>query len=170
MPLPQLFMRHPDIVHAPAPCLPEGITLCHHREGEEAEWEALIQKAFGCSYSFDAFIRNGGDYRPEHVLYLRREGKALATVTAVEKADFPGEGWFRMVGVDPACRGCGLGKTITLAALQALAARGYKTAVLSTDDERIPAIQLYLAIGFRPLMLHESHESRWEALKPSLVF
>ena len=168
MALPQLFMRHPDITH-PAPIhLPAGLCLCNHEEGKENEWEALIKSPFGVSYSFDSFIRNGGDYKREHVLYLRENGKAVATVTAVEKAEFPGEGWFRMVGVDPECRGRGLGKLITLAALQSLAARGYKSAVLSTDDERVPAIRLYRSIGFEPLITHESHPERWEKLMPLL--
>ena len=140
--LPQLFMRHPDITVLPPLALPHGISLHNHTEGEEHKWEQLIERAFGTHYSFDTFIRNGGGYKPEYVLYLAKDGKDIATTTAVEKADFPGEGWFRMVGVDPEARGIGAGRLIALAALHSLASRGYKTAVLSTDDERIPAINL----------------------------
>ena len=160
--LPQLFMRHPDITNLPPLQLPEGVTLHTHIEGEEAAWENLIERAFNNHYSFDACIRNGGDYNPEYVLYLSKDGKDIATTTAVEKDIFPGEGWFRMVGVDPEARGTGAGKLICLAALHALAARGYKTAVLSTDDARIPALCLYYKLGFRPIYTHESHKERWE--------
>ena len=168
MSIPQLFMRHPDIASAERLALPEGIMLCTHTEGNEAEWEELIERAFGTYYSFDKVIRNGGDYSPERVLYLRYNGKAVATVTAVEKDDFKGEGWFRMVAVDPDIRGRGLGKLITLEALKLLAERGYKTAVLSTDDERLAAINLYYSIGFRPLITHDGHEERWEKLMPHI--
>ena len=161
--LPQLFMRHNNITALPPLCLSKGgMSLHTHVEGEEKKWEELIEKTFGTHYSFDEFIKNGGDYAPEHVLYLAKDGVDIATATAVEKETFPGEGWFRMIGTIPESRGMGAGRLICLAALHALAARGYKTAVLSTDDERIPAIKLYLSLGFEPIYTHESHKERWE--------
>lgn len=166
--LPQLFMRHPNLVQLPPFSLPHGFTLHNHIEGTEKNWETLIERAFGNHYSFDDFIRNGGGYKPEYVLYLSKDGKDIATATAVEKDIFPNEGWFRMVGVDPAARGLGAGRLIALAALHSLAARGYKTAVLSTDDDRIPALNLYYSLGFRPIFTHESHEKRWAAVLPRL--
>ena len=167
--LPQLFMRHPDITNIPDLTLPEGMTIHTHTEGDEKNWETLIESAFGQHYSFDEFIRNGGGYAPEYVLYLSKDGKDIATTTAVEKDIYPGEGWFRMVGVLPASRGLGAGKLIALAALHSLRDRGYKTAVLSTDDERIAALCLYYKLGFRPLYTHESHKERWEKLLPILT-
>jgi len=73
-----------------------------------------------------------------------------------------------MVGVDPDSRGLGAGRLIALAALHSLAERGYKTAVLSTDDERIPAINLYYSLGFRPIYTHESHKERWKKIMAKL--
>ena len=106
--LPQLFMRNKDITKLPPLCLPKGgMSLHTHTEGEEENWERLIEKAFGTHYSFDDFIRNGGDYAPEHVLYLNKDGIDIATATAVEKETFPGEGWFRMIGTIPESRGLG---------------------------------------------------------------
>lgn len=166
--LPQLFMRHPNLEQLPPLALSHGFTLHNHIEGTEKNWETLIERAFGNHYSFDDFIRNGGGYKPEYVLYLSKDGKDIATATAVEKDIFPNEGWFRMVGVDPAARGLGAGRLIALAALHSLAARGYKTAVLSTDDDRIPALNLYYSLGFRPIFTHESHEKRWAAVLPRL--
>ena len=49
-------------------------------------------------------------------------------------------------------------------AMLSLRDRGYKTAVLSTDDERIAALSLYYSLGFRPIYEHESHPARWEAV------
>jgi predicted dehydrogenase/GNAT superfamily N-acetyltransferase len=162
-PLPQLLMRNPDIENLPPLDLPAGVTLQTHKEGEEKEWEELIKSAFGHPFSFD-FLRTRGDYAPDHVLYLSKNGKKLATATAVENEAYPGEGWFRMVGVHKDARGEGMGKLIALAALHALRERGFKSALLSTDDARIPAIRLYLSLGFRPIFTHESHERRWNAV------
>ncbi len=160
--LPQLFMRQPDITNLPPLALPEGFSLHSHIEGQDKNWEDLIEKAFGAHFSFNDFIVNGGGYKPEYVLYIAKDGVDIATATAVEKDIFPGEGWFRMIGTAPEARGMGAGRLVCLAALHSLAARGYKSVVLSTDDARIPAIKLYLALGFEPIYTHESHEERWK--------
>lgn len=160
--LPQLFMRQPDITNLPPLALPEGFSLHSHIEGQDKNWEELIEKAFGSHFSFNDFIVNGGGYKPEYVLYIAKDGVDIATATAVEKDIFPGEGWFRMIGTSPEARGLGAGKLVCLAALHSLAARGYKSVVLSTDDARIPAIKLYLSLGFEPIFTHESHEERWK--------
>ena len=160
--LPQLFMRQPDITKLPPFALPEGFSLHNHVEGEDKNWEDLIEKAFGSRFSFNDVIVNGGGYKPEYVLYIAKNGVDIATATAVEKDIFPGEGWFRMIGTAPEARGLGAGRLVCLAALHSLAARGYKSVVLSTDDVRIPAIKLYLSLGFEPIFTHESHEERWK--------
>lgn len=160
--LPQLLMRHPDISALPPLVLPEGFSLHTHTDGMDTQWEHVIEDAFGKHFSFDSFIRHGGGYAPEYVLYISKGGKTIATTTAIENEKYPGQGWLRMVAVSPEARGMGLGKLITLAALHSLAARGYKTVLLSTDGRRIPAISLYLSLGFQPIYTHESHALRWE--------
>ena len=157
----QLIMRHPDLSGLPELKLPEGFSVHTHRDGDEKRWEEIIESSFGYHFDFD-FLINAGDYAPEKVLYLTYNGKDIATTTAVEKAEYPNEGWFRMVGVHKDAQGMGAGKLISLAALDSLKARGYKSAVLSTDDHRIPAIRLYLSVGFQPLMCDDSHEERWQ--------
>ena len=166
--LPQLIMRRPRMDNLPPLALPAGFSLHTHRDGMEPVWESIIERAFGSHFSFDKTIRNGGGYRPEYVLYIAKDGVDIATTTAVEKESFPGEGWFRMVGTVPEARGLGAGKLVTLAALHSLAARGYRSTVLSTDDERLPAIRLYLSIGFEPVMTDPSHPARWAAVRAQL--
>ncbi len=163
MSLPQLIMRNPDITDLPPLVLPEGFELYHHEEGcgMEQVWENIIESAFKTKFSFD-FLIKAGDYKPSHVLYLSYNGTPIATTTAVEHQNYPGEGWYRMVGVRADARGLGAGKIIGLAALYDLRDRGYKSALLSTDDHRIPAISLYLSLGFEPVYTHESHKERWE--------
>ena len=169
MSLPQLIMRNPDITTLPPLTLPEGFALYHHKEdcGMETVWEEIIQSAFGTHFSFD-FLIKAGDYHPTHVLYLSHNDRPIATASAVEHQNYPGEGWYRMVGVRTDAQGLGAGKKIALAALYALRDRGYKSALLSTDDNRIPAIGLYLSLGFKPLYTHESHKERWEHVLKTL--
>jgi GNAT superfamily N-acetyltransferase len=159
--LPQLIMRAPDITNLPPLDPPAGITLHTHRAGDEASWEAIIESAFGTHFDFGLLDRLG-DYAPERVIYAEKDGKNIATATAVENPAYPGEGWFRMIGVHSDARGLGAGRLVCLAALHSLHERGYKSAVLSTDDYRLPALSLYLSLGFEPVYSHPSHKARWE--------
>lgn len=159
--LPQLIMRNPDLADLPPLTPGEGMTLHTHREGDERYWEEIIESAFGTHYDFDLLIRLGG-YKPEYVQYIEKDGKNIATATGVENPAYPGEGWFRMIGTHKDARGLGAGRLVCLATLHSLRERGYKSAVLSTDDHRIPAIKLYLSLGFEPVYSHESHKARWE--------
>ena len=81
--LPQLYMRHPDITSLPPLLLPEGYEMHCHVEGMEKNWEALIEDAFGAHFSFESFIKNGGGYKPEYVLYICKDGEIIATTTAI---------------------------------------------------------------------------------------
>lgn len=168
---PQLFMRHPDLKSIDPLIIPDKTELITHTDELETEWEGLTEKAFGVYFSFEKTIKNAETrcgYNPQHTLYLTNGSKILATATATERADFPGEGWFRMIAASPEESGKGYGRLICLAALHSLAERGYNTAVLSTDDYRIPAIRTYLSLGFCPVFTHESHRVRWENIYKSI--
>ena len=157
----QLIMRYPDLSKVPKLVLPEGFRIVTHKDAYEKEWENIIESSFGMHFDFD-FLIKAGNYAPERVLYLIKDGNFIATTSAVEHEAFKGEGWFRMVGVHKDSQGMGAGKKISLAALNSLKARGYKSAVLSTDDHRIPAIKLYLSVGFEPVYVDDSHRVRWK--------
>lgn len=165
---PQLFLRRDTLDNLPPFFLPAGFSLHNERKGDDTAWEVLVERAFGSHFSYEATIRGSEGYRPDGVLFIAKEGKDIATCTAAEKAWFPGEGWFRMVGTDPDARGCGAGRLVCLAALHSLAARGFHSAVLSTDDFRLPAISLYLSLGFKPLPLFEDHGERWRLVTEAL--
>jgi mycothiol synthase len=165
--LPQLIMRAPDLSKLPPINLPEGMTLHTHRDGDEASWEEIIESSFGQKFDFGLLDRLG-DYKPEHVIYVEKDGKNIATATAVENQAYPGEGWFRMIGTHVDARGLGAGRLVCLAALHSLRERGYSSAVLSTDDHRIPALKLYLSLGFEPVYSHDSHKARWEKVFEAL--
>jgi mycothiol synthase len=55
-----------------------------------------------------------------------------------------------VLGVDPAHRGHGLGRSLTLAGLHHLRAAGLPTALLYVDAGNAPAIGLYRSLGFAP--------------------
>ena len=48
------------------------------------------------------------------------------------------------------------------------AEQGYESIILLTDDWRLPAIGLYLSLGFDPVMEREDMPSRWQAIMAEL--
>lgn len=170
--LPQLFMRHPDLSQLPPLAMPYGFSLHSHTEKSESadkSWEHIIEKSFETHCSFEESVRKHFGYKPEYVLYVAENGKDISTSAALEKENFPGEGYIHMVGTLPEAGGRGAGRIAVLASLHSLASRGFKTAVLSTDDFRIPAIKVYYRLGFEPMYTHESHEKRWEDIFPKIT-
>ncbi|RKN60016.1 hypothetical protein D7M11_36015 [Paenibacillus ginsengarvi] len=73
-----------------------------------------------------------------------------------------------MVGVLPSYSGKKLGYIVSLAALQQMFREERKSAVLNTDDYRIPAIITYLKLGFVPQIVHKSHVQRWRQIAEML--
>ncbi len=165
-PLPQLIMRI-NLNELPPLELPNGYSVHTHQTGKEKEWEEIVESSFDMHFDFDFLIR-AGHFNKDHIYYLNINGEDVATLTAVEHDSYPGEGWLRVLGLKKSASGKGLGKLMMLIALYKLKERGYKTAVLSTDDFRIPALCTYLGLGFKPVYNHESHQERWQKLKETL--
>ena len=72
------------------------------------------------------------------------------------------------VACHPEHRGRGLGRAVCLGVLGFFARRGYESVTLLTDDVRLPAIALYLSLGFAPDMTREDMPGRWEQVRRQL--
>ena len=72
------------------------------------------------------------------------------------------------VACHPDHRGLGLGRAVCLGVLEFFAGRGYESVTLLTDDVRLPAIALYLSLGFAPEMTREDMPGRWEKIMRQL--
>ncbi len=75
-------------------------------------------------------------------------------------------GWAQLM--TGAHRGRRLGRCVSLAALRHMRQRGCQRAVLDTDDDRLPAIRTYLALGFVPHMVEDDHPARWQRVMSHL--
>src|SRR5688572_21671910 len=97
-------------------------------------------------------------------------GKLLATASCRHVDDrFPGLGYVHWVAVDPKARGRGLFDLVMQSVMDRFKAEGRLTAVLETDDKRLPAIAAYLRLGFVPQYPDPDHEERWSRIFTALA-
>lgn len=166
------MMERDSLGNLPTLTVRDGYTVRSYREGDAADWCRLISAGIGGNYTEEAFRQStAGDagFDPEGLFFAEKDGQLFGTACAVYRDGVPADmGYVHMVAVDPMHQGNGLGRALTVAVLHRLRERGFKRAVLETDDWRLPAIRLYLSLGFKPVFRHESHEPRWREINEKL--
>lgn len=168
-----LVMRRPDLENLPAtPELPAGYTLRLYRETDLVSLASLLRDAFADPQWTPERVRETLADSPEvkAVYVIEYGGEIVATASARLLPDvFPGSGYLHWVAVAPAHRGKHLGHAITVAVLHEFTRLGCKDAVLETQDDRLPAIQIYRSVGFVPEHTHETHPERWSKIAELLT-
>ena len=160
------------------------VRLRAHRPGDMG-WVVqrhgeLYWREFGYDARFEALVAGivarfieRLDATRERCWVAERDGGRLGAVFLVRKA--PGVAQLRLLIVEPAARGLGLGKRLVRACIRFARAKGYRKLVLWTQSELAAARGIYVAEGFR-LVRREAHESfgkpldgeYWElALRPA---
>jgi len=148
-----------------------GYRLRHFRAGDEAAWERIINAAYETeSERFDNRFKSHAIWQPQRVLFIvDRYDEPVATAAAWQIDRFGDKvGCLHMVGVHPRHQGRGLGCGISLAVLRQFARMRLKAAALNTHDYRLPAIGMYLKLGFEPVLVHENQRQRWRRVLSAL--
>ena len=165
---PQLQMELTELTCLPEPVVPEGYRLRPYQPGDEEVWCRLINEFIGGDYTpakMAAELLDQPWFAPEDLCFAARGDEVAGTACALRQRDFDeGVGWLHMVVVDPAHRGQGLGRAVVLAVLHRFRQLDRAKVMLNTDDQRLPALRVYLSLGFKPRMFHESHPDRWREL------
>jgi predicted TIM-barrel fold metal-dependent hydrolase/ribosomal protein S18 acetylase RimI-like enzyme len=152
--------------------VPAGYAIRNYREGDAARFIRLMRRAGFTTWdrkTLDALLRSalpGGIFLVVH----KRSGDLAATASAThnptEQHVAGGElGW---VACDPAQRGRGLGALACALVQQRFQAAGYADIYLRTDDFRLPAIKIYLQLGWKPFMSDAGMPKRWQAVLEQL--
>ena len=110
-------------------------------------------------------IRNllpGGFFVIEH----KASHKLVATTVAGHRhsAVHPHGGELGWVAGDPKHKGKGLGMAVCAAVTARFIQAGYEEIYLSTDDWRLPAIKVYLKLGYEPMLYADDMKGRWKAV------
>jgi mycothiol synthase len=165
--LAQLEMLWPEqrFGDVPRPELPAGFVLRNYRSGDESAFFQLLERA--------SMGRCPLDYWMQHLLphgFFLVEQKSSGTVVATcfashqptDRHPFGGNlGW---LAADPDYSGRGLGYAVTAAVTGRLVSAGYRRIYLTTDDFRLPAINIYLKMGWVPLVFEQKMMERWKAV------
>ena len=125
---------------------------------DEDEWLSLNRRAFAAHPEQGAWARHDLEVRerepwfdPAGFFIADRDGAMTGfhwTKVHGPAAGAGAMGEVYVVGVDPGERGSGLGRALTLAGLRYLRERGLAQAMLYVDEDNVPAIRMYQALGF----------------------
>ena len=179
LPAKQLCMViHAARVRTLAPArVPEGYVLRTYRPGDEATLARTLQAVGFSNFGRDAVLEylEDADRRAGSAVVTFDGGVVASTFASRMSCDRvspvtgkPGEpqrqGVLDYVATHPDHQGRGLGRAASTAVSRYLVAQGCKMVSLLTDDWRLPAIHLYLALGFEPVMNREDMPERWNAV------
>lgn len=117
--------------------------------GWDASYEALVAEIVA------AFVRNF-DAAAERCWVAERDGELVGSVFVVRQDETTAR--LRLLYVDAAARGRGLGRRLVDECIGFARARGYRRLVLWTNDCLVAARRIYEAAGFR-LTAEEAHHS-----------
>jgi len=93
---------------------------------------------------------------------------AMTTHNPSELHPFGGElGW---VAGHPAHAGNGLGMAVCAAVVERFIRAEYDTIYLKTDDFRLPALKVYLKLGFVPFLYAQDMQQRWRIVCDKLAW
>jgi mycothiol synthase len=152
-------MRRPLAEPVAEPRLAAGVSVRAFRPGDDEDaWLALNATAFASHPEQGAWSRADLEQREQEAwfdpdgFFLAVRGDRLAgfhwtKVHPATDAD-PAIGEVYVVGVDPAERGTGLGRALTLIGLQHLRDQGLGQVLLYVDESNVAAVRLYESLGF----------------------
>ena len=162
----QLRMVRPNLENLPKLALPAGYGMRTYQEGDEVHWANIISDSFGgrqrTVQDTQDEITGRDVFVPDGLYFATHQGIPVGTACAWRQSvDERAVGYVHMVGVVAQHTGHKLGKWVSLAVLFYFRDHGFISAMLDTDDFRLPAIKTYLNLGFIPVYVEEGQPERW---------
>lgn len=161
-------MIRPDMAGIPRYEFPSGYSMRTMRAGEGVLWTDVQRDSEPIiTVTDDLFEREFGDDLPATerrcFFAVDANGAAVGAISAWYSREFRGTAdWGRIhwFALRPKVRGSGLAKPVASYALQKLA-EWHTRAWLATSTARLPAIKIYLDLGFRPDLEGDGAPDAW---------
>jgi GNAT superfamily N-acetyltransferase len=170
------MMRVGDLRMVPQRALPPGYAVRWYQPGDEQTWleihratgvydplpPGLFDREFGMApgqlpgRQFFIVAHHGAPFDQAH-------GATVATSTAWfdPRAPAPSPGRVHWVAVVPGAQRRGLGSALVWQTCRRLAELGHVGAYLTTGADNLPAINLYLRMGFTPHPRSDQERAAW---------
>jgi len=151
------------------PRLPEEYSLREFRAGDEHAYDDLFHLAFADEGRFPETLARtlpGGFFVVEHL----PSQDLVASCVAMHGSSSPRHqaGQLGWLVTDPSHTRRGLGRAVCAAVINRFIQEGYECPFLGTEDFRIPAIALYLSLGWRPYIYRDDMAPRWRMIYSAL--
>ena len=166
-PYAQLQMVWPErlLGSPPHAAVPHGCTMRQFAPADADAYLALMAKAGFKSWDHEQIekvlssVLPGGWFLIEQAATGRLVATAMARHRPIE--GHPDGGELSWVAADPEHKGKRLGMAVCAAVVARFLDAGYRRIYLLTDDRRLPAIRLYLQLGFEPFLARDDMAERW---------
>ena len=149
-------------------CKIPGYKIVTHDDSMIDSWIDVCEELTRGRYTHEQFINriiNDPTVTPEAIMYVCDANTGTACGSATGQIIENGTvGRLHMVAVKPEYKGKGLGRFVCTAVCEYLYSTGVSEICLYTDDFRVPAVSLYLSMGFIPHLYEDDMLERWGKL------
>ena len=163
-----------SVAQLPNVPLPDGYVMRAYQSGDAHSWAETLQ-ACGFKRWNDAEVRAylEDTERLEGSRVVDYEGRVVAATFASRNTNHASDtivpqGVLDFVVTHPDHRGKGLARATCTEVAKFFVHLGYQSVSLLTDDWRLPAIHVYLSLGFKPVMNRADMPKRWAAIYDKL--
>lgn len=155
-----------DLSAIPPIRIPPGYHSATLSPGHEMDFVQVMRRSLAAEADMAWFCRtfsDDPDYTADNLLLIYEDTKPVAAAAAWQVLSGAKKtGLVHMLGVDRNYQGRGLGRVMLLLVLHRLKERGFHSVIAAAEDVRIPAISLYLSLGFKPQYRNRMDELRWK--------
>ena len=155
---------------APESLLPDEYSFRMYAPGMERDWIRIQNQADDyINVDNKLFENEFGRYRaelPRRMLFLAKNDVLIGSATAWldDINSEPGTGRLHWVAIVPEFQGRGLAVPMVSRAMSLFPAMDCSRAYLMTNAVRIPAISLYLKLGFKQVIRNPGEQEAWEKI------